>query len=164
MGNKLRFYVVDPSYIEYLKENEEKVRGFTRVPDVNYQEGRKQKFVVGPLFRAHGEIYYAPLSSYSQRKPDNFVIMQNGCGISSVRFNYAIPVPDKAIHMKQVKYETDEKYRALLGYELNYIRKHTEQVVEKSIKTYKKVYYRTDEFLVKNSCNFELLETLSKKY
>jgi protein AbiQ len=37
----LFFYDVDPDYVNHLKAAEKEKRGFTRVPDIEYQNGKK---------------------------------------------------------------------------------------------------------------------------
>lgn len=39
---KIAFYNVDLEYIDYLKQYETSVRGFTRVPNVNYRSGNNE--------------------------------------------------------------------------------------------------------------------------
>ena len=41
---KIAFYNVDLEYIDYLKQYETSVRGFTRVPNVNYRSGNNKFF------------------------------------------------------------------------------------------------------------------------
>ena len=46
---KLNFYTVDISYVDYLKDAECKHRGFSRVPNMEYGDKRKPKFLVDEL-------------------------------------------------------------------------------------------------------------------
>ena len=45
--DKLNFYTVDFEYVKFLKEAEQEYRGFSRVPNVEYGEQRKPKFLCG---------------------------------------------------------------------------------------------------------------------
>ena len=47
-------------------------RGFTRVPDVEYQNERKM--VCGVVLEINGYKYYVPVSSYKKKQPNNLLI------------------------------------------------------------------------------------------
>lgn len=86
---KLNFYTDDISYVDYLKDAECKHRGFSRVPNMEYGDKRKPKFLCGVVLQVGGQDYYVPVTSYTQQKPDNFLIRAaNGQVTSSLRFNY----------------------------------------------------------------------------
>ena len=86
---KLNFYTVDISYVDYLKDAECKHRGVSRVPNMEYGDKRKPKFLCGVVLQVGGQDYYVPVTSYTQQKPDNFLIRAaNGQVTSSLRFNY----------------------------------------------------------------------------
>ena len=55
----LFFY--DADYVKYLKAAEKTKRGFTRVPDVEYENERKM--VCGAVLEMNGYKYYVPVSS-----------------------------------------------------------------------------------------------------
>ena len=120
-NNDLNFYLVKKDYVEYLRSEEKAVRGFTRVPDLKYGYPYKQKFLCGVVVEVNGLSYYVPVTSYKQKKPDNFLILsKSGNVVSSLRFNYMIPVPPGSISIREIKNEPDIKYRALLAQELRY--------------------------------------------
>jgi len=85
--DKLNFYTVDFDYVEYLQEAEKRSRGFSRVPNMEYTEGHKRKFLCGVVLQVNDIDYYVPVTSYKQQKPDNFLIAaDNGKVVSSLRF------------------------------------------------------------------------------
>lgn len=57
---KIAFYNVDLEYIDYLKQYETSVRGFTRVPNVNYRSGNN-KFFYGTVLNINRIDYFVPL-------------------------------------------------------------------------------------------------------
>ena len=59
---KIAFYNVDLEYIDYLKQYETSVRGFTRVPNVNYRSGNN-KFFYGTVLNINRIDYFVPISS-----------------------------------------------------------------------------------------------------
>jgi protein AbiQ len=65
----LFFYDVDADYVKYLKAAEKTKRGFTRVPDVEYENERKM--VCGVVLEMNGYKYYVPVSSYKKKQPNN---------------------------------------------------------------------------------------------
>ena len=94
----LDFFVVNSAYAAYLQNAESAVRGFSRVPNMDYGDSRKQKFLCGVVLKINDVDYYVPVTSYKIKKPDNFLICaDNGSVVSSLRFNYMFPVPADAI-------------------------------------------------------------------
>ena len=69
---KICFYYVDENYINYLKETEINVRGFTTVPNVRYS-GRS-KFVYGAVLEVNNVLYYVPVSHYNKDREYNLLI------------------------------------------------------------------------------------------
>ena len=51
---QLSFYTVDFEYIKFLKHAEMKERGFSCVPDMDYGEFQKPKFVCGVALQMNG--------------------------------------------------------------------------------------------------------------
>lgn len=103
---KLNFYTVDLSYVDYLKDAENKRRGFSRVPNMAYGDKRKPKFLCGVVLQVGGKDYYVPVTSYTQKKPDNFLIRAaNGQVTSSLRFNYMFPVPKELVSERTIANE-----------------------------------------------------------
>ncbi len=72
--DKLNFYTVDLKYVEFLQNTEKEKRGFSRVPNMEYGNQRKSKFLCGVVLQISDIHYYVPVTSYKQQKPDNFLI------------------------------------------------------------------------------------------
>ena len=176
----LDFYIVQNSYITYLQKAESIKRGFTRVPNMDYGKNHKPKFICGIVLEINAvaltvivllslEIndvsYFVPVSSYKFKKPDNFLICdKNGNTISSLRFNYMFPVPLKIIKQRRIDIEPDLKYRALLAQELKYCKDNQDTIRNLAKRTHKRVMLAKSPTLVKNSCDFSLLEQKCQEY
>lgn len=162
---KLNFYTVDLAYVSYLKKAEEGHRGFSRVPNMDYGDKRKPKFLCGVVLVVNGVNYYVPVSSYKQKKPDNFLIEdKSGRALASLRFNYMFPIPGGLAVERVISNEPDLAYRALLSQELRFCIKNQEEIQRLAMRTYRRVILGKDPGLVKNSCDFILLEKVSKEW
>ena len=162
---KLNFYTVDFDYVNYLKKAEQDKRGFSRVPNMEYGNLRKPKFLCGIVLQVNNIDYYVPISSYTQQKPDNFLIKaDNGQVVSSLRFNYMFPIPKELVAERTIFSESDRAYRALLAQELRYCITNQETIKHLAERTYKRVLLGKDQGLVANSCAFQLLEQKCKTY
>ena len=138
--DKLNFYTVDLKYVEFLKKEETKKRGFSRIPNMDYGDKRKPKFLCGVVLKVKNMDYYVPVTSYKQKKPDNFLIYsQNGEIVSSLRFNYMFPVPSSLVEERRIADEPDRAYRSLLAQELLYCRKNQDEIVRLAQRTYKQL-------------------------
>jgi len=162
---KLNFYTVDLDYVNYLKKAEQDKRGFSRVPNMEYGNLRKPKFLCGIVLQVNNIDYYVPVTSYTQQKPDNFLIKaDNGQVTSSLRFNYMFPIPKELVAERTIAGEPDRAYRALLAQELKYCITNQETIQHLAERTYKRVLLGKDQGLVANSCAFQLLEQECKTY
>ncbi len=162
---KLNFYYVDKKYVQYLKDTETQKRGFSRIPNMEYDNTRKSKFLCGVVLSINDVDYYVPVTSFKQQKPDNFLIRaDNGQIVSSLRFNYMFPVPRELVIIRKIKDEMDQAYRALLSQELRFCIKHQDEIQKLAERTYKRVELGKNIGLVKNSCDFKLLEEKCKEY
>lgn len=161
----LNFYTIPNSYAKYLQEAEIKKRGFTRVPNLDYGNSRKPKFLCGIVLKINAYNYFSPVTSYKLKKPDNFLICdKNSNVISSLRFNYMFPVPIGLIKERNIDSEPDKKYRALLAQELRYCIENQDQIRRMALRTYKKVIKGDYPGLVNNSCDFKFLEQKCSEY
>lgn len=123
--NDLNFYTVDLKYVNYLKDIELKERGFSRVPNVEYGKERKEKFLCGIVLIINDIDYYVPVSSFKEKRKNNFLIMdKKGNPISSLRFNYMFPVPKELVKIRDIDSIPDLAYKNLVGYELRYCIKY----------------------------------------
>ena len=164
--DKLKFFIVPNSYINYLQKWETKTRGFSRVPNLNYGNDRKQKFVCGVVLNINNINYFAPITSYKAQKADNFLIFNSNGNkvLSSIRFNYMFPVPKEIISLYRFETITDIKYRMLVYQEYRYCLSHQDDIRKLAYRTYKKVLLGKDKGLVHNSCDFQLLEQKCIEY
>lgn len=161
---KLNFFTVAHDYVKLLQEAEIAKRGFSRVPNMEYA-GRKPKFLCGIVLQINGTKYYVPVTSYKEQKPDNFLIKAaNGQVVSSLRFNYMFPVPKELLAEREISSEPDKAYRALLSQELRYCIDNQDTIRKLAKRTYKRVLLGKDVGLVKNSCDFLLLEKMCLEY
>ena len=162
---QLNFYTVDLNYVSHLQQAEREMRGFSRVPNMNYGDRRKPKFLCGIVLHINGQDYYVPVSSFKEQKPDNFLIeAANGSVVSSLRFNYMFPVPKELIAIRRIATEPDRAYRALLSQELQYCIKNQDEIRRIAERTYRRVLLGKNPGLVANSCDFLLLEERCAAY
>ena len=165
MMDNLNFYTVDMKYVNHLQQVEMKARGFSRVPNVDYGKDRKQKFFTGIVLQINDTDYYVPVTSFKEKKPDNFVIIaKNGNAVSSLRFNYMFPVPAGLATVISIDAQPDPKYKSLLSQELRYCIKNQDEIRRLAERTYKRVILGKDKGLVHNSCSFVLLEQACRDY
>ena len=163
--DKLNFYTVDLGYVDFLKKAEHEKRGFSRVPNMEYRDKHKPKFLCGIVLQVNNTDYYVPVTSYKQQKPDNFLIKaDNGQAVSSLRFNYMFPIPKGFTSVRSISGEPDRAYRALLSQELRYCIQNQGAIQHLAERTYKRVLLGKDQGLVTNSCDFSLLEQKCVEY
>lgn len=164
---KIAFYFVDEQYIEFLKEKEIQHRGFTTVPNVAYSN--RNKFLYGTVMEVNGFNYFVPVSSYSKKQQDNFLIKVKDHHtekvVGSLRFNYMIPVPEKCL--KPLDFKTgikEENRRIFIEKEYRFCKSKRSAIQKGAKKTYERVIGAVSDTLVKNSCDFALLEKAHQEY
>lgn len=57
--------------------------GISRVPNMEYGNLRKPKFLCGIVLQVNNIDYYVPVTSYTQQKPDNFLIRADNGQVAS---------------------------------------------------------------------------------
>ncbi|MBO6242157.1 MAG: type III toxin-antitoxin system ToxN/AbiQ family toxin [Butyrivibrio sp.] len=164
---KISFYYVDSEYVEFLKDTEINARGFTRVPNVEY--ANRRKFVYGVIMKIGDINYYVPISSYKKAQEDNILIKiedhKKQVVQGSMRFNYMFPVPKKCLVPVDFKdSQFTEKEKVVLQKEYKACKKLLSQAQKRANKTYERVLAGENEELVKNSCDFSLLEKAYQDY
>lgn len=164
---KLSFYDVNIDYINFLKEEEIKHRGFTRIPNITYENSRR-KFLCGIVFTMNNFDYYVPLSSYKKQMSENFIIRFEDDEYNkikgSLRFNFMIPVPKVSIVERIIKNEQNESRKLFLQKELDYINDNIDTIMNRAKRTYLRVINKYNDNLTKNSCDFKLLEQKCLEY
>ena len=159
---KLSFFDVPAEYVNFLRKHEMDIRGFSRVPLVDYEmHNRKGKFFCGIVLHINDYCYHVPVSSKIQEHSNTFFLYDRGLRIGSLRFDYMIPVPERVMEIRIVENERDIPYRRLMEKELAYCRAHTSEIREMALRTYMMVTLtgqRTEHLRLERSCDFRLLE------
>lgn len=163
----LSLYYVDKRYIDYLQKIEKASRGYTHVPNMEYGN-REQKFICGVVLELRGFQYYVPVTSYSKKQPDNILIEVLSDRIKpvkgSLRFNYMFPAPKECITELIIANEPDSKRKNLLNKELKFILANEKKIMNKARQTYSKVANKVNDSIIRNSCDFGLLEDACNNY
>lgn len=156
------FYYVSSNFIDYLQDVERKARGFTRVPNIEYDNNHNPKFFVGVVFQIDKYKYFAPMSHYKTQKPNNVLINietdKKNPIKGSIRLNYMFPVLDKCLSRVEINNIPDEKYKRLVKKELDFCRNNKSVIQSIALQTYLNVVFNIDSNLVNNACDFKLLE------
>ena len=162
----LNFYTVDLKYVNFLKESEINKRGKSCVPDMDYTNKGKPKFLCGIVLEINDLNYYVPVSSYTKKQHDNFLIkIDKGRKISSsLRFNYMFPVPGELLKERRISTEPDRHYRNILSQELRHCIKYQDIIRAQAERTYRRVIEGKNPVLKENSCDFVLLEEKCREY
>lgn len=170
--NKLKWYIVDKDYVNYLKRFDDKVE--------NIEYALKLKPYIGILININDFNYYVPISSpkakhYKIKEGMDFVkIMKNDKIIGVLNLNNMIPILDENI--KMLKYKEIDGYRkfsndkdkklyiSFLSLELGLINKKLEKIKKNAIKLYNEKCENPESKISKRCCNFKLLEIKCKNY
>ena len=158
---KIAFYNVDLEYIDYLKQYETSVRGFTRVPNVNYRSGNN-KFFYGTVLNINRIDYFVPISSKQHNRQDDIQIKPKNdkyCNeYATLRFAYMLPIPHKCINMLNINGITNNTRRERIRKELAFCNKYRDKIKKQAQNTYYRITNKVNDRLVHNSCDFKLLE------
>lgn len=170
--NKLKWYIVDKEYVNYLRQFDEKVE--------NIDYNTKLKPYIGILITINEFNYYVPISSakekhYKIREGMDFIkIMQDDKIIGVLNLNNMIPILDK--NVKVLKYKDIEKYRdfvsdkektlyiSFLSFELNLINHKMEKIKKNAIKLYNEKINNPTANVSRRCCDFKLLEEKGQLY
>lgn len=154
--DKLMFYDVDKKYIDFLKQYEPKI------PTITYTE--RDKFLCGIVFSVNNHDYFAPISSVTQQQRSNLPIKnRTGETVATIRFSFMFPVPNGLAKIKDFSKEAGA-YRDLLHQEWVYCNRIAEKIHDKAKYIYKCVVEDKQDLMVKNCCNFALLEEKAHDY
>ena len=164
--NKLSFYDVNKEYIAFLKKVETDARGFTYVPDMEYNG--EQKFLCGVVLDINGFKYYVPVTSYKQRQSENILIVFEHHKYNkikgSLRFNYMFPVPDECLCERIIKNEPNVVRRMFLNDQLQFCIDNEPRILNQALRTYNVVNKGLNKGLLNNACMFGLLEKACSEY
>ena len=157
------FYYVSSDFIDYLQDVERRARGFTRVPNIEYDNNQNPKFFVGVVFQIDKYKYFAQMSHYKTQKPNNVLINiatdKKNPIKGSIRLNYMFPVLDKYLTRVEINKITDEKYKRLVKKELDFCKNNKNIIQSVALQTYLNVILGIDSDLSNNACDFRLLES-----
>lgn len=158
---KLDFYYVSYDYLEFLKDREKAVRGFTCIPNTEYASGNT-KFFYGAVLKITDIDFFVPVSSKLHYKQDDMLIKgkdKKNPYLGTLRFRYMIPVPKNCLSLLV----RDDLSSAIQGErvrkELAFCRKNRDKISDQAKVTYERVVNQVDPGLVRNSCDFKLLES-----
>lgn len=161
------FYYVQDEYIAYLKNAEKNARGFTCVPNTQYRS--RNKFVFGACFQHNDINYFVPVSHQIKRGDNNIIIKTKqkkgkSLELGSLRFAYMIPVPKKCLMLLDIKNipEYDQKRR--INDELAFCRRNIDKIKRQAQKTFSAVTSSKNEKLLRNSCDFLVLQSAYISY
>ena len=121
------------------------------------------------LCEVNGFNYFVPVSSYCKKQQDNFLIKikdhHTEKVVGSLRFNYMIPVPEKCLKLLDFKTGImDENRRIFIEKEYRFCKSKRSAIQKGARKTYERVIGAVSDALVKNSCDFALLEKAHQEY
>lgn len=161
---ELYFYYADTEYVNFLKDYEKNIRGFTCVPNTSYRS--TDKFLFGAVLTIHGVDYYVPVSSYSKDQHDNILIRDKAKTeiLGSLRFTYMIPIPEMCRRKVDINALNRKGAIAHVSKELAFCRRNRDKIIRQAEKTYKRVIEKRDKTLIRNSCDFLLLERACLEY
>ena len=153
----IAFYYVDKNYLSYLRNYE------TKVPLQNYNS--HDKFYCGVVLSIGNVKYYAPISHDTTKQQTSFLIYNKGKVISSIKFSFMIPVPNKCL--TKIDFNTiainDLNYANLLRAEYNYCSAHEQEINKKAMAVYK-IGRNPKHVLHRFCCDFKKLEVLCDNY
>ena len=155
----LKLYYIEEKYIDYLRNFDKRVA---------YNKDKSRPYI-GIVYKYNGYDYFAPLASpkpkhlkISNRAIDIFKIDNGKLGV--INLNNMIPTPLECVSelLPTIK---DIKYKKLLENQITYINDKKTKLFSK-INNFQKQYIKgyLDEKVKKRSCDFRLLEEVSKKY
>lgn len=150
---KLYFYEVDDSYIEYLSNFDCHVM-YTKLESRKF----KRKYI-GILFKINKKLYIAPLSSYKEKHnkmKDSIDFIKIG-NKSVINLNNMFPVENNNISKVNIEEEKDLNYKQLLRNEYSLAIPKFKKIIKNAKILYKQVTIYN--MPIKNRCcNFKKLE------
>ena len=165
--NKLKFYIIDDNYIEYLSQFDKHIA---------YNKNEKRPYI-GIVIIVEKHYYFAPLFSPKQkhkRYKNNLTFfritnLKNKNELGIIRFSDMIPVPQGSVYLLDMKNKS-YGYKRLLSEQYSYINRPENKlkIMEKAEKLYNIVSKNSKSKMVKFykdlSCDFKLLEEKSIQY
>lgn len=166
----LKFYDVNIDYVNFLKRKEKEVRGFTKIPDIEYENNNK--FLCGVVMKVNGINYFAPVSSNKQKFATSIMITDKKGEIkSSIRLSFMFPIPKSLVTLKDFSKLSESDYSLVIK-EAKFCKKNSEKIEALAKKIYSK-YNKYSEFeekteyqhnFLKNCGDFKLYEKTYNLY
>lgn len=159
---EVNFYYIKEDYVDFLKKYETAQRGFTCVPNAQYWN--TNKFTFGAVLEVNGEQYFVPVSSYDKKQQDVILMTdknpknKSNKVLGSLRLAYMIPVPKSCIIKVDINKMPTEYSRVHVSKELAFCRRNRDKIQKQAQKTYDRVVGKKFPELIRNSCDFKLLE------
>ena len=164
---KLKFYIIDNDYIEYLSEFE---------PHIAYNKNEKRPYI-GVVIIVDNHYYFAPLFSPKlnhKRYKDNYsffrILSKNKDDLGIIRFSDMIPVPQDSVFLLDITSKS-YGYKRLLAEQYSYINQTNNKlkIIEKATKIYDivvrgNIKSKTVAFYKGISCDFKMLEEKCIEY
>ena len=164
---KLNFYIVEDKYVEYLSKFDKHIA---------YNKNQKRPYI-GVVISVGEYYYFAPLFSPKPKHKlykDNLTFFKvlnkkNKENLGIIRFSDMIPVPEKCIHLLDLKNKS-YCYKRLLSEQYSYINIpiNKQKIIEKAERHYNIVVSenksKVAKFYIELSCNFKILEEKADLY
>lgn len=155
----MNLYLVNTEYNEFLFHFEQKIAITTGT--------KKKRPFLGELIQIEDFIYVAPLSSPKSKhekmhNTEDFIKIEDG-RLGVINLNNMIPVSKKNITKIEIKKVENQPYANLLKKQLQWCKKHEQEIIEKAIQLY------NEEAIAKSSvyrrcCDFQLIERKCIQY
>lgn len=110
----------------------------------------------------NGINYFVPVSSKIHYKQDDLLIKGKDKSCSSLgtlRFRYMIPVPQNCLKLLVRDDLPSPVQKERIRKELAFCRKNRDRITKQAQTTYERVINKVEEGLVRNSCDFKILES-----
>jgi len=164
--NKLKWYIVNKNYINYLRMHDKKVG--------NIDYDTRFKPYIGILIRIKDFNYYVPISSvkpkhYKMKEDMDFIkLVKNNKIISVLNLNNMIPILHDNVSI--LKYNNVQEYRnfnseqekklyiSFLSLELTLINKKMDKIRKSALRLYNEKLKNPASKISKRCCDFKLLE------
>ena len=160
MGS-LKFYEIDPKYVDYLAPN---VPHMFR--NATAQQNNSRKYI-GIIYKIECYEYFVPLSSFKQKHYNmketvDFIKLKD---MAVVNINNMIPVPTALYTYVDIKAIPDYRYKTLLQAEYRELKKVEVKICKNAKGVYTHKLQNGNKTPLAKRCNdFKLLETLCSNY
>lgn len=155
---KLKIYRIREGYVKYLHEKDYRVQ---------YNKGERRPYL-GVVLHINEHKYFVPMESpkpnHAKIKGGVHIMRIDGGKYGLLGFNNMIPAKEFFLVPFDIASEEDEQYKNMLWNQLRFCNEHRAEIYEHARKTYEGVTTKKTPFLVRISCDFNLLEKEYTKY